>query len=177
MKLYVIRHGQTDVNLNNIINSWNDDDLNEAGIMEAEKIVDEIEKIDYDLIICSPLTRTKHTANIINVKRKDIILDKRIIERNAGELTKTSLTNIDKDDWWSLNPKYDYLDSETVHQVLSRITAFIDEIKDKYFQKNIILVTHGGVSKAIQAYFYGIPKNNSLQQYKHKNCEIKVYKL
>ena len=177
MKIYVVRHGQTDVNVNNQINSWNDDDLNETGVMEAKELSNEIQKIDYDFIICSPLTRTKHTANIINIRNKDILFDERIIERNAGKLTKTSLNNIDRDDWWNIKPKYDYLDSETVIQVVSRVTNFINDIKEKYSNQNIILVTHGGISKAIHAYFNGIPQNGSLQQYKCKNCEIKTYEL
>ena len=38
MKLYVVRHGQTDINLNNQINSINDEDLNETGISQALKL-------------------------------------------------------------------------------------------------------------------------------------------
>ncbi len=177
MEIYVIRHGQTDVNINNLINSWNDDDLNKTGIIEAEKIVDKIKSIDYDFIICSPLTRTKHTANIINVKNKKILYDKRIIERNAGKLTKTSLKNIDKNDWWSLKPKYDYQDSESVISVIKRIYGFLNDIKSKYNNSNILIVTHGGVSKVIQSFFDGIPKDGSLQKYKCLNCEIKTYIL
>ena len=177
MKLYVVRHGQTDVNINNLINSLNDDDLNENGINEAKELANKIKDIDYDLIICSPLTRTKHTASIINFKNKEIIYDKRIIERNAGLLTKAPLKSIDRNDWWNIKPKYDYKDSETVIEVLTRISSFLDQIKEKYYSKNIIVVTHGGVSKAIHAYFYGIPNNGSLQEYKCNNCEIKTYEL
>ena len=38
MKIYVIRHGQTDVNVENRINSLNDDDLNEIGIIQAKQV-------------------------------------------------------------------------------------------------------------------------------------------
>lgn len=177
MKLYVIRHGQTDINLYNQINSLNDDDLNETGIKEAQEVANKINKINYDFIICSPLTRTKHTANIINVKNKRIIIDNRIIERNAGKLTKAPLSQINKEDWWSLKPKYDYLDSETVSSVINRIYNFLDDIKQQYCNNRIIIVTHGGVSKVIESYFYGIPENGSLQDYKCHNCEIKEYTL
>ena len=55
MKIYVIRHGQTDVNLENKINALNDDDLNETGIMQAKEVGKKLENIDYDFIISSPL--------------------------------------------------------------------------------------------------------------------------
>ena len=38
MNLYIVRHGQTDVNLEKCINSLNDDDLNEIGIIQAKQV-------------------------------------------------------------------------------------------------------------------------------------------
>ena len=177
MRLYVIRHGETDINLNNQINSLNDDDLNETGILQANSLKSKIEEIDYDFIICSPLKRAKHTAEIINANNRQILFDERIIERDAGCFTKQSLDNIDSDDWWNVNPKRDYKDAETVYNVILRINDFIDDIKNKYSDNNIIVVTHGGVSKAIQSYFYGIPKDGVLERYKCDNCEVKTYNI
>ena len=95
MKIYVIRHGETDVNLENKINSLNEDDLNKIGIMQAKQVGRLLEEIDYDFIISSPLIRTKHTAELLNVKNKKISFDNRLIERDAGVFTKQSLDNID----------------------------------------------------------------------------------
>ena len=178
MKLYVIRHGETNVNIENRINALNDDDINETGVMQAQKAGQELEKIDYDFIIASPLTRTKHTAELLNVKNKNIIYDKRLIERDAGIFTKCLIEDIDSDDWWNLNPKADYKNAETVKDVLDRIYDFLDELKQKYKNEKIVLVTHGGVSRAISCYFYGIPSDGNLEKYnKHKNCEIYEFEL
>ena len=177
MNLYVVRHGQTDVNLENKINSINDDDLNKTGIEEAKNLKNVFSNINYDLIICSPLTRTKHTAKLLNVINAELIFDKRLIERDAGILTKQSLDNIDSNDWWNVYPKNDYKDAETVHSVIKRIYSFLDELKIKYINKNIVLVTHGGVSKVIRSYFDGIPEDGNLEKYSHKNCEVKTYEI
>ena len=177
MRIYVIRHGQTNVNLENKINSLNDDDLNETGIMQAKHVREQLKKIDYNLIICSPLTRTKHTANLLNYKNSDILYDDRLIERNADILTKMPLDKIDSDDWWNINPKKNYYTAESVKHVIARVYEFLDDIKNKYNDKNIILVTHGGVSKAISCYFYGIPEDGNLEKYKHNNCEIHQFEL
>lgn len=177
MKVYVIRHGETDVNLENKINSLNEDDLNRTGIIQAEQVGKKLENIDYDFIIVSPLIRTKHTAELLNIKNKKIKIDNRLIERDAGIFTKQSLENIDSDDWWNLNPKQDYYDAETVKNVLDRIYEFLDELKKTYKDETILLVTHGGVSKAISCYFYGIPEDGNLEKYKHKNCEIHEFDL
>ena len=177
MRIYVIRHGETDVNLENKINSLNDDDLNKTGIMQAQEVGKKLESIEYDFIISSPLIRTKHTAELLNIKNKKISFDNRLIERDAGVFTKQSLENIDSDDWWNLNPKEDYKDAETVKNVLDRIYEFLDELKKKYKDETILLVTHGGVSKAISCYFYGIPEDGKLGKYKHHNCEIHEFDL
>lgn len=177
MRIYVIRHGETDVNLENRINSLNEDDLNETGIMQAKQVGIELENIDYDFIISSPLIRTRHTAEVLNVKNKKIIFDNRLIERDAGVFTKQSLEHIDSDDWWNLNPKEDYKDAETVKNVLDRIYEFLDELKEQYKNEKILLVTHGGVSKAISCYFNGIPDDGNLEKYKHNNCEIHEFDL
>ena len=39
----------------------------------------------------------------------------------------------------------------------------------------ILLVTHQGVSKAINCYFNGIPKDGNLQTLGIDNCEVKEY--
>ena len=177
MKIYVIRHGQTDVNLENKINALNDDDLNETGIMQAKEVGKKLENIDYDFIISSPLTRTKHTAELLNIKNKDIKFDNRLLERDAGVFTKQLIENIDEDDWWNLNPKQDYKDAETVKNVLDRIYDFLEELKKEYKDKIIILVTHGGTSKVINCYFKGIPENGIIRKYGHDNCEIHEFEL
>lgn len=53
----------------------------------------------------------------------------------------------------------------------------LDELKPKYGEKNILIVTHGGISKAISCYFYGIPEDGNLEGYKHNNCEIKEFTM
>ena len=67
MKLYVIRHGLTKCNIEKRYNGKLDEDINETGILQAKKAQEIIKNIDIDLIICSPLLRTRHTCNIINI--------------------------------------------------------------------------------------------------------------
>lgn len=177
MKIYVVRHGETNVNLENKINSWNNDDLNQTGINQAIKVGEKLKNIDYDMIISSPLARTKHTAELLNCKNAPIIFDDRLLERNFGIFTKYPIDKIEPDDLWSLNPKNDYGDAETVKSLIDRVFEFLEYVKTTYKDKNIILVTHGGTSKAISCYFYGIPDNLNINKYKHNNCEVQEFEL
>ena len=67
MELYITRHGQTDGNVYKIMDGIRDIDLNEKGIEQAKKTRDNLKDVKFDLIICSPLIRTKHTMEIINI--------------------------------------------------------------------------------------------------------------
>ena len=52
---------------------------------------------------------------------------------------------------------------------------FLDDVKKTYPDKNVLVVTHNGVCRAIGTYFNGIPEDGNLTVYAHENCEIKTY--
>lgn len=179
MKLYVIRHGQTKCNVENKYNCRLDEDIDEVGIKQAEQASKEVEKLNIDLIICSPMKRTKHTCNIINVNNISVIYDDRLMERIGGILTNTTHENS-----YFYNEYYNYYSTnivdglETLPELFHRVHSFLDEIKKKYKDKNILLVTHGAVARAIQFYFEEMPKDGMLLKIEgQKNCEIKEYEL
>ena len=68
MKLYFVRHGETDVNsgLQKANTSQFDEPLNAAGIAQAEQLAERLRDVTFDAIVSSPLQRTMQTAKIIN---------------------------------------------------------------------------------------------------------------
>ena len=62
--------------------------------------------------------------------------------------------------------------TELILEFEKRILNFIEEIKEKYKDKSILIVAHGGVAKVLKAYLYGKPKSNNLDEVKMGNCEI-----
>ena len=177
MKLYVIRHGQTRCNVENKYNCRLDEDINQTGIKQAEKAREVVKNLELDLIICSPMIRTKHTCNIINVNNVPVIYDDRLMERNGGVLTGTTVL----DDYYS-KEYYNYYSKDIVEgleslpDLFKRVHSFLDEIKDKYKDKNILLVTHGAVARTIKFYFEDMPEDGMLLNVSgQKNCEIKEY--
>jgi len=175
MKLYITRHGQTDGNVYKIMDGIRDIDLNENGIRQAKTTRDILKDVKFDLIICSPLIRTKHTMEIINVNNYSVIFDKRIMERDCGEFTGKSFDSLDRDLYWNYHDKTIYDKAESIETFFRRIYDFLDEIKEQYKDKTILLVTHSGVTKAINCYFNGIPEDGNLQVLGLNNCEIKIY--
>lgn len=174
MKIYLVRHGEVNHNLLNLYNR-EDEDLNETGIKQAEKLREKIKDIDYNIVISSPLSRAKHTANIINIKEKDIIIDERIKERDPGSLSGQPIKVTNREEYWNYNTTIQYGTSENIKEFFERVFDFLDELKTKEY-KNVLIVAHSGVSKAFNGYFNGINDGKFLNR-GLKNCEIKEYEL
>ncbi len=177
MNLYVIRHGRTNNNDKHLFNGGTDEDINQTGIQQAKMAKEKIKSLPIDLIICSPMKRTKHTAQIINDKEIPIIYDERLIERDAGELTLKPNEAVDGEAYWNYHSTK-YKNLETVPELFKRVHPVLDEIQEKYKDKNILIVTHNGVARAIYAYFYGLPEDGNIRNIGiHENCEIRKYKM
>lgn len=174
MKVYIIRHGQVP---HNALKQYNttDEDLTDLGIKQAEELRDKIKDMKFDIIICSPLNRAKHTAEIININNNKIIYDDRIRERSCGDLSGKPLEVTNREEYWNYYATIQYGTSENIKYFFKRVFEFLDELKTKNY-KSVLIVAHSGVSKAFSAYFEGIKDGKFLNR-GLKNCEMKGYEL
>lgn len=175
MELYVIRHGQTDGNVKRVIDGIKDIPLNVTGKQQAIDARKSIENIDFDIVICSPLIRTRQTMELVTENKFHVIFEERIIERDCGELMGRSFDDIDMDKYWDYYDDTIYENVESIKSFFTRIYSYIDYLKKEYKDKKILLVTHGGVSKAVECYFNGIPSHGKLLNLGLKNCEVTKY--
>jgi isoleucyl-tRNA synthetase len=153
-KYFLARHGEAEHNIGKYLASDNTvkSNLTENGLIEAEILAEKLlkslqreEKVD--LIFCSPLFRTKHTAEIVAEKigfdKSQIIIDDRLKEVQSGILNGKS-----KDEYYKIaqNVGEQFLKSpeggETLVQIKKRVGDFIYEIDKKYQGKNILIITH-----------------------------------
>ena len=173
--LYVVRHGHTDWNSKKITMGRKDIELNELGIKEAYSTSELLREYNIDFIICSPLVRTKQTADIINKNRNNqIIYDERIIERSLGNLEGKPYTS-NNTEIWDINVNTDSDGIETMSDFRDRVDGFLDEIIKNHSDKNVLLVTHGGVSALINCYFNGTLYDGSISDKFLKNCDCACY--
>lgn len=175
MKVYIVRHGQTNSNLAGVYNLI-EEDLNERGIEQAKVLGEKIKNLDYEVIYCSPLKRTVHTANIINFNNKEIIFDERLVERKHGKLSGMPWNTVDRENHWNYFNNEKYQDEESVQELFKRVHSFLDELKEKEY-KSILVVAHSGVSKAFWGYFNGIPEDGKFLNLGLKNGEITEYEI
>lgn len=169
--IYIVRHGETDYNVEGRYGGRIDVELNAKGIEQAQKIHNELKEIKFDKVISSPLKRAYKTAQIIT--NFEITKDERIIERCNGELEgklkEECPQNID------FNDPNTGLGIESILDFRKRIFDFFDEITKEYNDKNVLIVTHAGVGIYARCYFEGEPKDKNYSIYKIKNCEVIRY--
>ena len=86
MRLYLVRHGETDWNTERKLQGQVDIPLNEFGKNLAVKTGKGLENIRFDVCFTSPLQRARQTAELILAGRDvQIIDDDRIIEMSFAE--------------------------------------------------------------------------------------------
>lgn len=176
--IYIVRHGETDWNISKKVMGRFDEPLNEKGKEQATIVSKTLSSNKIDLIICSPLLRTKQTAEIINENKNiEIIYDERIIERDFGEFEGLNINEFEFADYWNYYKNKQYNKAENIIDFFDRIYSFLDDIIEKYSDKNILVVTHGGVSISMYCYFNNIIPTDTLidRGYNLENCEVRLF--
>ena len=74
MKIYLVRHGETDWNQAGLLQGQTDIALNAQGLEQAHDAAERLKKVPFEIAFCSPLIRAKRTAEIIIGDRKIIIV-------------------------------------------------------------------------------------------------------
>lgn len=141
MKLYIIRHGETDWNKQQLIQGHSDNPLNQTGISQAKTIGKFFVHINLDLIISSSLIRAQSTAQIATGIRPDII-DDSFIERNFGHFEGQSVQSYRKT---QNNFSQGF---ETDAQICNRVMTGLSNYYQSSFQ-TIAIFAHSHVLKAV----------------------------
>ena len=146
MEIVVIRHAETIDNLNSVCQGHRDGVLSSNGIEQAKLLSEKLQNEEFDLVICSDLKRAVDTANIVFGRRCDlnVIYDKRLRERFMGHVQGQKL---------DINMDYnsDIEGMENISDVFSRVEELLQEVKRKYTNHRIVIVSHGITIKALLA--------------------------
>ena len=175
MKIILVRHGQTDWNVNHILQGKTNIDLNSTGKKQALEVKEKLKDIHFDVCFSSPLKRAYETASIITDTL--IIADDRIIERDLGLLEgkKNDLYNAQL--YWNYNLNSNKDNVESVQEILKRTEQFIDYLKKEYYDKTILIVSHGGTIRALHHVINGYNENTNFLEIKIPNCCIFEYTI
>lgn len=167
MKIYVIRHGETDANKEAVFQGSSDWPLNENGIKLAKITGQQMKGIKFDACFSSPQIRAKHTAEIIleeSGNNVEIQLDDRLKEINAGiyEGCSTKLKKDERPPLIMVLFKYNpflcrrFKNGESARMVCKRTQSFLNELSQKNYE-NVLVSMHGCSTRAMLNKLYDHP--------------------
>lgn len=177
MILYVVRHGETIRNKLGLIQGQTEWDLTEKGIKDAEELRDIVDKLDIDVVISSPLKRAVDTASIITSDKYPINIDDRIVERNWGMCEGAHIEEVDTVKCWNFFINTDNNKIERVQDLLARVSEFLEDIKVKYKDKNVLVVAHSAVLRAIHYCLHPIPEDGDMSKLEIPNLRLIEYEI
>ena len=185
MKLYIMRHGETDWNKEKRLQGQSDIELNEFGRSLAYKTQEGLKDIPFDRVITSPLKRAKETARIVMGDRKiPFTEDNRISEMCFGEYEgmccKGKGFNIPDEGFknFFLAPQLYKAPKtgEDFSQFSKRIHEFLHELygKKEYENDTILISVHGAVLCAMLRDMKNTPLELFWGEGVHKNCGVTI---
>ncbi len=196
MIIYLIRHGETDWNIDLKVQGQKDIPLNDNGINQAQILSDYFENIPIEAIYSSNLIRAYETAKIISKKiSKDIIVIPQLQEINMGQWEGNLWDDLKieyKDfihNWENNLENIPIPDGESYGQVQKRILKAFRKIVDNHdLNSQIIIVSHGIAIKVLISYLIGLGIQNvhrfsidnasiSIIEVNDKECNKKIFKL
>ena len=182
MKLYMVRHGETDWNKARKIQGQVDIPLNEFGRHLAIETGKGLADIPFELCISSPLLRAVETAELILGGRNiPMITDERIEEMAFGVWEGKCCSK----EGWDLPQEFcDFFEAperygapeggEDFYMVRERLEDFLSELyqKEDLKDKNILITTHGAAQCGILNVIKDKPVSEYWGQGVHKNCAV-----
>jgi 2,3-bisphosphoglycerate-dependent phosphoglycerate mutase len=186
--LVIVRHGQSQFNLENRFTGWIDIDLSEKGIEEARNAGEKLKGYKFDIAFTSALIRAQKTLDIILeiIGQKDIpiIKDKALNERMYGDLQGLNKDETRKkfgDEQVKLwRRSYDVAppNGESLKDTAERVIPFYEQkiVPELKAGKNVLISAHGNSIRALVMHLENLSKEQIIE------TEIptgipKVYKL
>jgi broad specificity phosphatase PhoE len=145
----LLRHGQTEWNINFLLQGVTDIPMNQTGIDQVRLAASAIRRQDWDLVLTSPLGRARQTAEILleEVGFDSIIEEQLLIERSFGEAEGLS-----HEQW---RAKYSNLDEipggESRTELAARSQLLLDTVAQQFAGKRVLAVSHGALIRTLIA--------------------------
>ena len=171
--IYVIRHGETDLNNERRMQGRLGLPLNEHGIKQAENLREKIKDIQFDYVFSSPQERAIQTAEIATGLNATIDVRLDVFDLGEADRLKTSevkMAGIVPDSSF-------YKGVEETNDFVERVFNFMSELERENGGKElkILLSGHRCTTGCIGSYFEGIPEDENILRFSSNNGDYKIY--
>lgn len=192
MKIYLIRHGESQNNKKDVLSGIQDIPLTQVGVEQSKKLAVFFKGKTIDKVITSPLQRAKHTGALIfpqHQKHGVIYKHKGLIELNYGiyegfersKYHKTTDPVIEK--WETCPSTIVFPKGDSILEHSEYVFNTIKDIAESHQNKTIAIVSHKSTIRLILAkilglhidYFRNIPCDNcSIHSISYKNNQLTI---
>ena len=142
----LLRHGQTDWNIDFRLQGVTDVALNETGIEQARLAASALNLNDWDFIASSPLSRARDTADIVasRLNIPEVAVLPLLLERSFGEVEGMLY-----EDWKANYPEGIAPGGETEEQLHARTLLLLDELLETYRGTRVLAISHGALIRKV----------------------------
>jgi uncharacterized phosphatase len=173
--IYVIRHGQTDLNKERKMQGRMGLPLNEHGLEQAEALRNRLQNVHFDFVFSSPQERAMQTAEIVTGLKA--IKDDRLDVFDLGEADRLSVNEVKM-----AGPIPDpsvYKGVENPNDFVKRVFSFMNELESQHGNRelNILIAGHRCTTGCIGAYFAGIPTDGNILSFSSDTGDYKTYEF
>ncbi|HPW45152.1 MAG TPA: histidine phosphatase family protein [bacterium] len=184
LEILLVRHGQTDWNVEKRVMGRLDVPLNDIGKKQAEGIAQYLASAKIDAIHASPVLRAAQTAQAIASKHPKIkiIMDERLSEINYGDWVKKSFADVEREypEVWKnyhLKPaKVEIPGGESIADVAKRTKELIDDVISSYSKGRVVFVSHADVIKVALLNLLSMDMDR-IYQFGVDNCSMTLVRI
>lgn len=150
--LYLVRHGETVDNANQIMQGQTQGMLNETGREQARQLAESLDDMQIDALISSDLHRAVETAEFIAERKGLTLITTPLLrERDWGAFTGRYIPELKDVPWPD--------DVESMEAMMERARQFMDMLRHDYEGQTVVAVGHGIFNKVIQAVYHNTRTN------------------
>jgi len=179
-EIILVRHGETEWNVEEVFRGRIDIELNQAGIKQSELLAEYLSEREIDAIYSSPLKRALKTAEIIAVYHKrDVEIAPGLIDFDCGKWQGLSLQKV-KDkykelyaQWISRPDKVKISAGESLNDVRKRAMRLVGDVIAKH-EGTVVLVAHRVVNKVLICALLGLD-NSHFWNVRQDTCGITTF--
>jgi len=164
MRLLMVRHGITDWNAQGRYQGQSNLPLNSEGRKQAEALARRLSQEGISAVYTSDLQRATQTAQAIAEKQAaPLVFEPRLREIHFGRwegLTHDEIGRCDPvalAEWERDFPRATPTGGETLAQLTGRVEPVLKDIREKYMDKTILLVSHAGPMQVLLCLALGLP--------------------
>ncbi|RLM20314.1 alpha-ribazole phosphatase [Brenneria alni] len=164
MRLFLVRHGQTEANLSGVFCGATDIGLTDSGVAQSQQVSAWLADVAFSSAISSALWRAKQTAEIVLAARNiSAVADATLNEMHFGDWEMRHHSDLQREDvdgwaawvadWQQARPT----GGESFPAFSTRVRNFAQELLTRKTSDNHLIVAHQGVLSLLLATMLAMP--------------------